>query len=242
MSQKPLSPLLGYNNNVRHKGRLFHVQTEDSGVKYGHIITHLFVDGGRVLKSVKTSYAEYIETDRRADIVRNMMRQQHKAMFIALRDGHFDSALDGTEGRKTAAQKEPTVPPPHAVQKTSAGRYSLKDEAVIADQAALTPSKSPAPARSAATTGGGPRPMAGSANRPAGAAGSVGRAGASARPSGSPMGPDRRRQAGTRAPAASSRPKHTQSAFGGDVDEQTLDEVILSYLSAEADADGSGKK
>ena len=59
MSKAP-SPLLGYNNNVRHKNRIFHIQTEDSGVKYGHIITHLFMDGGRILKSVKTSYSEYL--------------------------------------------------------------------------------------------------------------------------------------------------------------------------------------
>ncbi len=60
MPVKHPSPLLGYNNNVRHKGKVFHVQTEDSGVKYGHIITHLFMDGGRILKSVKTSYSEYV--------------------------------------------------------------------------------------------------------------------------------------------------------------------------------------
>jgi hypothetical protein len=33
MSTKYPSPLLGYNNNVRHKGKVFHIQTEDSGVK-----------------------------------------------------------------------------------------------------------------------------------------------------------------------------------------------------------------
>ncbi|MGH7269438.1 MAG: hypothetical protein ACREJ3_03325, partial [Polyangiaceae bacterium] len=93
----PLSPLLGYNNNVRHKGKVFHVQTEDSGVKYGHIITHLFMDGGRIVKSVKTSYAEYVSSDRVSEVVREMMKQQHKAMFIALRDGKFDSAIDGAE-------------------------------------------------------------------------------------------------------------------------------------------------
>jgi hypothetical protein len=95
MSQKVPSPLLGYNNNVRHRGRVFHIQTEDSGVKYGHIITHLFMDGGRILKSVKTSYAEYIGSDRMGDIIREMMKQQHKAMFIALRDGKFDLIADG---------------------------------------------------------------------------------------------------------------------------------------------------
>jgi hypothetical protein len=95
MTMKYPSPLLGYNNNVRHKGKVFHIQTEDSGVRYGHIITHLFMDGGRILKSVKTSYAEYIGNERMADIVREMMKQQHKAMFIALRDGKFDPIAEG---------------------------------------------------------------------------------------------------------------------------------------------------
>jgi hypothetical protein len=118
MTTKYASPLLGYNNNVRHKGRVFHIQTEDSGAKYGHIITHLFMDGGRILKSVKTSYAEYIGADRMADIVREMMKQQHKAMFIALRDGKFDAVVDETaapaeDGAAAAASAfaaQPAVP------------------------------------------------------------------------------------------------------------------------------------
>jgi hypothetical protein len=101
MPPKHVSPLLGYNNNVRHKGKVFHIQTEDSGVKYGHIITHLFMDGGRILKSVKTSYAEYVDNDRMGEIVREMMKQQHKAMFIALRDGKFDPIIDGAESPST---------------------------------------------------------------------------------------------------------------------------------------------
>jgi hypothetical protein len=113
MPTKSTSPLLGYNNNVRHKGKVFHIQTEDSGIKYGHIITHLFMDGGRILKSVKTSYAEYVENDRMGEIVREMMKQQHKAMFIALRDGKFDSLIDGAEvSRSTQAlQSAPSVHP-----------------------------------------------------------------------------------------------------------------------------------
>ncbi len=108
MSTKPPSPLLGYNNNVRHKGKVFHIQTEDSGVRYGHVITHLFMDGGRILKSVKTSYAEYRGNDRIADIVREMMKQQHKAIFIALRDGKFDAvALEAS-----APGTMPTPPAP----------------------------------------------------------------------------------------------------------------------------------
>ncbi len=110
MPVKHPSPLLGYNNNVRHKGKVFHVQTEDSGVKYGHIITHLFMDGGRILKSVKTSYAEYVDNDRMGEIVREMMKQQHKAMFIALRDGKFDPIIDGAESSQST-QAFPAAPP-----------------------------------------------------------------------------------------------------------------------------------
>jgi hypothetical protein len=91
---KAPSPLLGYNNNVRHKNRVFHVQTEDSGIKHPHVITHLFMDGGRILKSVKTSYAEHVGKDKLGDIVRQMMKEQHKAMFRALRDGEFDRVVD----------------------------------------------------------------------------------------------------------------------------------------------------
>jgi hypothetical protein len=88
------SPLLGFNNNVKHRGRLFHIQTEDSGVRHPHVITHLFMDGGRILKTIKTSYAEHVGGDKLAQVVRDLMKEQHKMMFIALRDGQFDHVLE----------------------------------------------------------------------------------------------------------------------------------------------------
>jgi hypothetical protein len=103
------SPLLGYNNNVRHKGRVFHIQTEDSGVNHPHIITHLFMDGGRILKSVKKSYAEHVGSDGMNEVVRQMMKEQHKAMFIALRDGQFDHIVDPSAAAKAAAAPAPTA-------------------------------------------------------------------------------------------------------------------------------------
>jgi len=114
---KAHSPLLGFNNNVKHKGRVFHIQTEDSGARHPHIITHLFADGGRILKTTKTSYAEHVGADRMADTVRAMMKEQHKAMFIALRDGEFDHLFDEIPlaGRPSAAGNPamaPTVPAP----------------------------------------------------------------------------------------------------------------------------------
>jgi hypothetical protein len=118
MAKDP-SPLLGYNNNIRHKNRVFHIQTEDSGVRHPHIITHLFMDGGRILKSVKTSYAEHLGVEKMADLVRKMMKDQHKGMLIALRDGQFDQVIDGGEASKPALKaapsaevEAPAAPPP----------------------------------------------------------------------------------------------------------------------------------
>src|SRR5487761_2554007 len=110
------SPLLGYNNNVRHKNRAFHIQTEDSGIKHPHIITHIFMDGGRILKSVKTSYAEHIGDEKLSDVVRQMMKDQHKAMFRALRDGELDAVVDdalaaGTRKNSEAAFARTQRPP-----------------------------------------------------------------------------------------------------------------------------------
>lgn len=88
---KAPSPLVGFNNNLKHKGCVYHVQTEDSGIKYPHIITHLFADGGRILKSVKTSYSSIVGHPAMAEIVRALMKEQHKAMIIALRQGQFEA-------------------------------------------------------------------------------------------------------------------------------------------------------
>ena len=87
---------IGFNNNIRAKDQVFHIQTEDSGLNAPHVITHLFADGGRVIKSHKRIYAAAIDTE--ADIgayVRQLMKAQHLEMVLALRDGRFDDILAG---------------------------------------------------------------------------------------------------------------------------------------------------
>jgi hypothetical protein len=91
-------PLLGFNNNVRHKGRVFHIQTEDSGIKHARIVTHLFADGGRIVKSTRTEYLEHIGRPDLVEVLRRVMKEQHKAMFIRLRAGELDSLIEAACG------------------------------------------------------------------------------------------------------------------------------------------------
>ena len=51
--------LVGYNNNVTYKGKVYHVQTEDSGLNNPIIVTLLYIKG-TILASKKTSYSHLI--------------------------------------------------------------------------------------------------------------------------------------------------------------------------------------
>jgi len=86
---------VGFNNNVKYRGIAFHIQTEDSGLDKPHIITHLFADGGRIIKSHKRSYAPEVSRSDVAMYVRQLMKGQHMEMAIMLREGRFDDVIDG---------------------------------------------------------------------------------------------------------------------------------------------------
>lgn len=84
--------LSGFNTNVRHRGVLFHVQTEDSGRNHPHVITHLY-HGGTILASEKSGYQDLLaESDLQAR-VRALMEGQHAAMLARLRAGELDDLL-----------------------------------------------------------------------------------------------------------------------------------------------------
>jgi hypothetical protein len=113
------SPLLGYNTNVRHAGQLFHIQTEDSGREHPHVITHLFTSG-TILATKKTPYDHVLDAPNWEGQVQQMMKDQHKAMFVELRDGVHDEIASQILGvplkedeheLEAPAEDEVTAPP-----------------------------------------------------------------------------------------------------------------------------------
>jgi hypothetical protein len=84
--------LPGFNTNVRHRGVLFHVQSEDSGRAHPHIITHLY-HGGTILFSEKSSYAELLDAPDLGVRVRERMEAQHRTVLGRLRAGAFDETI-----------------------------------------------------------------------------------------------------------------------------------------------------
>ncbi len=110
-----MGPLLGHNTNVRHRGKTYHVQTEDSGIKRPHIFTHCFADGGRVVASRKAAYGHLVDTPAYPDAVRELMRHEHKALIDALTTGELDEvlSLNTKDGRLADATIRNVVAPEH---------------------------------------------------------------------------------------------------------------------------------
>ncbi len=103
-------PLLGYNTNVRHSGILYHIQTEDSGIDHPHIITHLFVEG-TIIATKKSAYSDVLSQEDWENTVRQMMKDQHRNMFIELRDGTHDEVATKIFG-DLPPDLPPSEPPP----------------------------------------------------------------------------------------------------------------------------------
>lgn len=109
----------GFNHNVKHKGQLYHVQTEDSGPESGHIITHLFL-GGNIIASKKTSYAELRGAPNLSSLVRALMEEQHKEMLRNLVNGVYDEPVPApAPAPKGSPAAPPPLPPPPSEPKVA---------------------------------------------------------------------------------------------------------------------------
>src|SRR5213080_563589 len=94
IAAKPGAPVVGFNHNVKYGPRVYHVQTEDSGLPHAHFITHLFL-GGNIVATSKSSYADRVDEPDLAKLVRAMMEEQHKAMLRRLVAGEFREMSEG---------------------------------------------------------------------------------------------------------------------------------------------------
>src|ERR1700730_2527484 len=138
---KAAAPVVGFNHNVKYGPRVYHVQTEDSGLPHAHYITHLFV-GGNIVSSMKSSYAEKAGERDLARVVRGLMEHQHKAMLRRLVAGEFDELAE----RLSAPHYEPGV----LADGTNTASYVNTGAAAAPAQAkkapAIKPVARPAPA------------------------------------------------------------------------------------------------
>ncbi len=88
--------ITGFNTDIKHNEKVYHVQTEDKGVGNPYIESLVYV-GGEILASKKTSYAEQLSAGGIDEKwIGGLMEQQHRTMIAAIKRGRFDQPADVT--------------------------------------------------------------------------------------------------------------------------------------------------
>jgi hypothetical protein len=197
----------GYNTDVRHGEVVFHVQTEDKGLGNPYIESLVYV-GGQVLASKRASYAELIAEGKEDKDIVALMDHQHRTMIAAIRHGKLDGKLATlVAGRQTGQMPviKPTGQMP--VIPRADGPSTSRMPVLPVSPPAPAPAPPPVPIDSGETVARG-GVSSETVSRPAAAA---------ALTPDTPMEPFAARPARPAAP------------------ERTLDQVILEYLTSEAD-------
>lgn len=84
--------ITGFNTDIKHNSRVYHIQTEDKGLQNPCIESLVYV-GGEILASKKTSYASQVAQGIDEKVIAQLMEQQHKTVIAAVKRGRFDEKL-----------------------------------------------------------------------------------------------------------------------------------------------------
>jgi hypothetical protein len=131
--------ITGFNTDVKHGTRVFHIQTEDKGEPNPYIESLIYV-GGEILASKRTSYAEVLKDNQDDRAIHDLMEQQHRTMIAAIQRGRFDGpngslrVPDDLAPRRASeaavAAPLPAVPSAPAPARTETGDRTL-DQMVL---------------------------------------------------------------------------------------------------------------
>jgi len=214
--------ITGFNTDVKHETKVFHVQTEDRGLA-NPVVESLVYVGGEILMSKKSPYRNLISGDHVDEkALREMMDLQHRRMIEAVRRGRLDK---GKIGEAPSDWGDDTLPHPD----------KMSPAALAAVSAILSAPPEPLPGdrKPARVTTGAARPAfvpASPPPAPAAVAPSASTAPPSVRlaaaaPPARPAAPPPPAQAP--APAAPGKPRSGAAL-------RSLDQVIVDYLASEA--------
>jgi hypothetical protein len=113
--------LVGYNTNVTYKGIVYHIQTEDNGLK-NPVITTLLYHKGTILSSKKISYAQLASGPDYKTKVRELMKEQHKSMLRELVRGKHTGDSDDRQHKEEKTGKIETGDADESASNTSVSK------------------------------------------------------------------------------------------------------------------------
>jgi hypothetical protein len=95
--------ITGFNTDVEHDGVIYHVQTEDKGLKTPLILSLVYA-GGAILASKRTPYKDLIAEGFNEELLAERLKRQHTLICAAIRAGRVDDLKQMTS-REPATDK-----------------------------------------------------------------------------------------------------------------------------------------
>lgn len=86
--------ITGFNTDVKYRGVVYHVQTEDKGTA-NPLIETLIYKGGEILGSKRLPYGDLVQNADEAAITR-LMEDQHKNIIMEVKRGRYDAEAANT--------------------------------------------------------------------------------------------------------------------------------------------------
>jgi hypothetical protein len=86
--------ITGFNTDVKYRGVVYHVQTEDKGTA-NPLIETLIYKGGEILGSKRLPYGDLVTGPDEASITR-LMEDQHKNIIMEVKRGRYDAEAANT--------------------------------------------------------------------------------------------------------------------------------------------------
>ena len=102
--------ITGFNTDVKHRGTVFHVQTEDKGLPAAWVETLIFV-GGMVVARRKRNYQDLIEGEPSQRVIGKVLEDQHRSMIAEIKLGNFDQQFEELSGQAKETPSELSAEP-----------------------------------------------------------------------------------------------------------------------------------
>ncbi|MBI3652778.1 MAG: hypothetical protein HY231_17280 [Acidobacteria bacterium] len=85
--------ITGFNTDVPHQDRVYHVQTEDRGTKDNPVLESLVYIGGTIIAKKLTPYADKLSQGANEAAIATLLKKQHQVIIAAIKAGRIEDLV-----------------------------------------------------------------------------------------------------------------------------------------------------
>ena len=100
--------IVGFNTDIKHRGRVYHCQTEDKG-KDNPLVETLVYAKGQILDAHQTRYDDLVRTGYDEKKVVQMMEDQHRRIIALIKKDHYLTDEEKAAVEREIAEKEKVI-------------------------------------------------------------------------------------------------------------------------------------